>query len=136
MRDESFLHLNLKELYYHDTEEDKKLIEQYTRERAEKGLAACDTFNFDTFLLGIIIRGLRQLVRTSHGYPGREPYDTHKKWRDYLKSLADRFEEGYKLFYGDSGDYIQLESDKEAAGLEILKESFRELADILPDLWD
>lgn len=136
MRDESYLHLGLKEIYCNDTEEDKELIERYSCERAEKGLAACDTFNFDTFLLGIIIRGLRQLAQTSHGYPGREPYDTHKKWRDCLKSLADRFEEGYKLFYGDSGDYIQLSSSKEAEGLEILKESFHKLADILPDLWD
>ena len=91
-------------------------------------MADCDTWNFDIYLVKIIIRGLRQLADHLTGYPGYEPFDTEEKWRSYLLSLADKFEMAYKYTYEDIS--------KEKEGVRLLKEAFSELAEHLTAMWD
>lgn len=119
---------------------DKKWLKKCASQRARLGLAYCDTWNFDTFLLGIIIRGLRQLADTSHGYPGYEPFDTFEKWQIYLLDLADKFALASKYIY-DEDDYWETHTCQESVarheqGEKLLKEAFSELAEHFPALWD
>lgn len=119
---------------------DKKWFKKCASQRARLGLAYCDTWNFDTFLLGIIIRGLRQLADTSHGYPGYEPFDTFEKWQIYLLDLADKFALASKYIY-DEDDYWETHTCQESVarheqGEKLLKEAFSELAEHFPALWD
>lgn len=119
---------------------DKKWLKKCTSQRARLGLAYCDTWNFDNFLLNIIIRGLRQLADNSHGYPGFTPFDTYEKWQIYLLDLADKFELASRYIY-DEDDYwethtLQEVNSRHEQGMKILKEAFSELAENLPAMWD
>lgn len=119
---------------------DKKWLKKCASQRARLGLAYCDTWNFDSFLLGIIIRGLRQLADNSYGYPGFAPFDTFEKWQIYLLDLADKFELASRYIY-DEDDYWETYNQQETAarheqGMKLLKEAFAELAENLPAMWD
>lgn len=119
---------------------DKKWFKKSANRRVRFGLAYCDTWNFDSFLLGIIIRGLRQLADTSHGYPGYEPFDTFEKWQTYLLDLADKFELASRYIY-DEDDYWETHTQQESIarqeqGEKLLKEAFSELAENLTSMWD
>lgn len=119
---------------------DKKWLKKCVSQRARLGLAYCDTWNFDSFLLSIIIRGLRQLADNSHGYPGFAPFDTFDKWQIYLLDLADKFELARRYIY-DEDDYWETHTSQETTarheqGMKLLKEAFAELAENLPAMWD
>lgn len=62
-------------------------------QRAKRGYADLDVYNFDNFLLGIIPPALRYMAECEVGaYPGVEPYETFEKWQQWLGELANRFE--------------------------------------------
>lgn len=119
---------------------DKKWFKKSVNQRVRFGLAYCDTWSFDNFLLSIIIRGLRQLADTSHSYPGYEPFDTFEKWQTYLLDLADKFELASRYIY-DEDDYWETHTQQESItrqeqGEKLLKEAFSELAKNLTSMWD
>lgn len=119
---------------------DKKWLKKCTSQRARLGLAYCDAWDFDSFLLDIIIRGLRQLADNSHGYPGFAPFDTFDKWQIYLLDLADKFALARRYIY-DEDDYLESHTSQEAVarheqGVKLLKEAFAELAENLSAMWD
>ena len=107
--------------------EDKERLEHYVQQRAQNGLADCDTWNFDAYLGWIIVKGLRQLARTTHSYPGRF-YDCDT-WRGILESLADDFVE---LINEVQSTPAPLRDDFD----EELKDCFLRLSEIFFDLWD
>lgn len=119
-------------------EQDKEILQKYIDQRAKNGIADCDTWNFDNYLILIIIKGLRQLAKTTHGYPGRAPYNTFEEWQDYLFDLADRFAVGYIYYY--EPETIEKDAEIQAVlrngGREILQDCFTELGKNIFDMWD
>lgn len=113
---------------YYGEQKYKRRLKKSIKQRMRFGVADCDTWNFDIYLVKIIIRGLRQLADHLTGYPGYEPFDTEEKWRSYLLSLSDKFEMAYKYTYEDIS--------KEKEGVRLLKEAFSELAEHLTAMWD
>lgn len=59
-------------------------------QRGKRGYADCDLWNFDTYLEKIISKGLRELSRTTHGYP--VSYETFENWQAQLNNIADLVE--------------------------------------------
>lgn len=105
-----------------------KRLSKSVKQRMRFGIADCDTWNFDIYLIKVTIRGLRQLADHLTGYPGYEPFDTEEKWRVYLLGLADKFELAYKYTYEDIS--------RGQEGEKLLKEAFHELAENLTAMWD
>ena len=121
-------------------QEDKKRYKKCASQRARLGLAYCDTWAFDEFLLNIIIRGLRQLADNSHGYPGVKPFDSYESWTKFLLDLADKFARAKRYIYDEDDltltDSALASSVRAKKGHKILQEAFAELADWLPSMWD
>lgn len=115
-------------------------VKKYTSQRMRRGFADCDTWDFDTFLIKIIIRGLRHLADTTHGWPQSDKFPTYESWIDYLLSLADKFELAEKYIY-DTDDYssehsVEEWTAREEQGKVILGEAFTELGKHFTALWD
>lgn len=123
--------------YFTSSEKDKRAFNKATRRRARYGLAWCDTWNFDRYLLTIIIRGLRQLGENTHGCPINMEYE---EWQRYLYSLADKFDNAQRKIYDDECCYSSLAAEEmiktNEEGMRELKEAFAELAEHLPEFWD
>lgn len=121
-------------------QKDKKRYKQCVSQRARLGLAYCDTWAFDEFLLNIIIRGLRQLADNSYGYPSGEPFNSYEDWTKFLLDLADKFAQAKRYIYDEDDltltDSVQASSARAKRGHVILKEAFAELAEWLPNMWD
>lgn len=77
---------------------------KWARQRATKGLCDLDYWNFDTYLKTIIPQGLRRLADTSHGWPESPRFPTPENYEEYLRDLANRFEEAFQ----DWDDYYKL----------------------------
>lgn len=125
---------------YPDLRDFPKHIKKYTSQRMRRGFADCDTWNLDTFLIKIIIRGLRHLADTTHGWPQSNEFPTYESWIDYLLSLADKFELAEKYIY-DTDDYslehpVEEWAAREKQGTVILGEAFNELSRHFTALWD
>lgn len=108
-------------------EEDKERLEHYVQQRAQNGLADCDTWGLDGYLGVIIVRGLRQLARATHSYPER--FGDCDTWRGILETLANDFEE---LIDEVRSITIPPRDDFD----EDLEDCFLRLSEIFFDLWD
>ena len=63
-------------------------------QRATKGYCDTDTYNVDYWLLHTLPNMLREVAFEPYGsYPGKAPFDTEKKWQDWLCDMADRLED-------------------------------------------
>lgn len=113
--------------YYNEPKYAKRL-KKSVKQRMRFGVADCDTWNFDVYLIKVTVRGLRQLADHLTGYPGYPPFDTEEKWRNYLLNLADKFELAYEYIYEDIS--------KQEDGERLLKEAFCELSEHLTAMWD
>lgn len=107
--------------------EDKERLEHYVQQRAQNGLADCDTWSFDAYLGWIIVKGLRQLARTTHSYPNR--FNDCDTWRKTLETLANDFEE---LITEVQDIVFPVKENFE----KDLKDCFLRLSEIFFDLWD
>lgn len=108
-------------------EEDKERLEHYVQQRAQNGLADCDTWGLDGYLGVIIVRGLRQLARTTHSYPER--FGDCDTWRGILETLANDFEELI--------DEVQeITCPPRENFNDDLDDCFLRLSEIFFDLWD
>ena len=60
--------------------------------RGRFGFGYVDIWCMDEYLLDVIPMMLRHLADYSCGYPGVEPFDTPEKYKNFLKRLAEKFE--------------------------------------------
>jgi len=58
-------------------------------QRGKRGWADCDTWNFDTYIAGVIRGGTEYLLKHGHGYPSAL---TDEKWREILKEIVWAFD--------------------------------------------
>jgi len=70
----------------------------YFLQRADKGWAKRDTWNFDNYLSKVIKDGLRYLKKTMHGYPSNL---TEKQWNKVLDNIIWTFDIANKISEGD-----------------------------------
>lgn len=61
-------------------------------QRATRGVADQDIWNFDYYLLNILSTGLRKIEDSDVSYPGVEPFETSDKWKVWLEIMASQFE--------------------------------------------
>lgn len=108
-------------------EEDKERLEYYVQQRAQNGIADCDTWGLDGYLGWIIVNGLRQLARTTHSYPDR--FGDCDTWEEILETLANDFE-------GLINEVQNITPITNGNFEEDLKDCFLRLSEIFFDLWD
>lgn len=108
---------------------DFNTYKKFKRQRLRKGIADCDVWNLDAYLIHIIITGLRKLAKNCIGYPGTEPFTTHESWVAYLNDLADRFEKNEDAI--ENGPF----KEYEALHAEQVK-LFTELGEHIGTMWD
>ena len=79
-------------------------------QRAQRGYADADLWNFETFIAGVLCNGLRDLKENigtpCADYKGHEL--THEEWKDILDEMADGF-----CFYADHKDDFWEITDRE-----------------------
>lgn len=107
--------------------EDKERLEHYAQQRAQNGLADCDTWDLDGYLGWIIVKGLRQLARATHSYPDR--FGDCDTWKKILETLANDFEE----LINEVQNITPITNEDFE---EDLKDCFLRLSEIFFDLWD
>ena len=79
----------------------------YAYQRITRGIADCDYWDFDHYLLKILPSGLDLLIQNQHGWPGTDQFPTPESWDAYLKEIRDKFyradetNEYYPTPYGD-----------------------------------
>lgn len=76
-------------------------------QRATKGYADIDLWNFDRHLSNLMCAALDELADSSYGYPGFEPFDTPEKWTEYLKEMSNHF---YNCQTENGSDYEKREN--------------------------
>lgn len=59
-------------------------------QRGKRGYADCDLWNLDTYLEGVMSKGLRGLAKMTSGYPNS--YETFDSWQKQLNDIADLVE--------------------------------------------
>jgi hypothetical protein len=100
--------------YELDNEEEARL------QRADRGFAESDVWNFDGYLAYLIAAGCKRLKELDHGHPFAEGM-TQAKWHTILDDITNGFE--HYLEHEDwNNDQVQLAADL-----------FREW---MPHLWD
>ena len=102
-------------------------------QRATKGIAYYDTWNFNSFLNHIFKVGLLQLKDTTHTYPIE--YKTMEDWQAELQRIADltdKLDTDYcERKYGID-DYEKINQEYK----QTLNEFFTWMAENYCDLWD
>lgn len=58
-------------------------------QRVTKGYCYRDIYELNEFYLELISASLKELSKTTHGYP--LDFEDMETWQDYLKEMADRF---------------------------------------------
>lgn len=102
---------------------------KFKNQRIREGIADCDVWNLDAYLIHIITTGLRKLAKNCMGYPGTEPFTSHESWVAYLNDLADRFEKNEEAIENEPFD------NYEACHEEQVK-LFTELGEHIGAMWD
>lgn len=74
---------------------------KYAYQRATKGFADCDLWDFDSYLLYILSHGLEAFANTTIGYPGNKEFPTYESWSRYVREMAMHF-----LKAQESNDYF------------------------------
>lgn len=132
---------------------------KWAYQRATRGFADIDWWDLDQFYISLITDSLNHFARNTVSY---DPKYTPEEYKDKIVALASKFKyietdsddlnpyyegytkhlEGKKLFdeqnnlYPNFQNYIHMENEIEKKKQEIRKEAFKELAEILPTLWD
>lgn len=131
---------DLRKLFNSNSKEDKRRFKQCASQRIRTGVADCDVWSFDSYLLNVIIVGLQTLADNTCSYPGYPPYNTLEKWRTFLLDLADKFLQAKRYIYlEDNYNWEHPQEEVNARieeGYKLLKEAFIELAEHLPSMWD
>jgi len=93
-------------------------------QRVKYGIAQRDVWEFDYYLTKIIVRGLKQLKKDSHGYPSEETM-TMEKWREILQKIIDCFE--LKMM----SEYTHTKEEK-----RVIDDGMRLFVKYYDNLWD
>ena len=102
---------------------------KFKRQRIHEGVADCDIWNLDAYLIRIIITGLRKLAKNCMGYPGTEPFTSHESWVAYLNDLADRFEKNEDAIENGPFDGYKVCHEEQV-------KLFTELGEHIGAMWD
>lgn len=81
-------------------------------QRARYGWCRTDAWDFYDWFLHIAPDMLRQIANDGDGYPGREPFETPEKWRDWLCATADKLETGIEEWQDAHNEYYNAYMDK------------------------
>ena len=115
--------------------------------RGRYGFSPRDVWGLDSYFFIVIPGTLRYLADHAIGYPCPVPYsqkiaekddELHQNWIDKLNNLADKIENSnyeeiiHEFDMKNYKEYKEIYDQKQ----EQLKDAFRELAEIFPDLWD
>lgn len=90
------------DLYYFFIRKKNKLFSipqniKHYHQRGKRGWADIDAWDIDSHLVEVLPPMLRHVANKGISYPGRYPYDTHKKWKKALLIAADDIEAYSKL---------------------------------------
>ena len=104
-------------------------------QRIFRGYADCDTWNFDDYLLEIIVGGLRHLADYTHSYP--ESFGSCENWEAWLRETADMIEEGNdtEWWYEDEIPYVDTTNEIKRRQ-EVLNNGLSRLTEHFKSLWD
>ena len=64
---------------------------KYAYQRITRGIADCDYWDLDSYLLKIFVQGLDLLLKNQCGYPGNDEFPTPESWDKYLKEMREYF---------------------------------------------
>lgn len=102
-------------------------LEQHRRERAEHGFSTFDWWSFDTYIAGVIGRGVLKFIEDGMGYPGNM---TEEEWKTLCREISEPL-----VKY--SGEKFSLSSLEEEAELyEQVKDALRKFTDHFGYFWD
>ena len=60
--------------------------------RCTRGWCYSDVWDWDSWFMHTVPEMFRHLADNGSGYPGRAPFETPEKWRDWLHKMADQIE--------------------------------------------
>lgn len=92
-------------------------------QRAIRGYNDEDLWSFDSYLKGVISKGLRQLATTTHSYPGGEEW-TYEKWQEFLIEIADDLDAWNEDTFVNEESYIRAQN------------AMHRVAEHFGELWD
>ena len=75
--------------------------------RARYGFTWSDVWNFDQWFLHVAPNMLRHMAAKGSAYPGRPPFETPEKWRDWLNEMAHLLETGTEDWQNDHNEYYE-----------------------------
>jgi hypothetical protein len=108
-------------------------------QRGRRGYSYRDLWSFDYYLSDVISKGLRDLAKTTHGYPD-QAVGSFENWQRLLFIIATAFEEHNtdEDVYAD--EWEKFGSDEAIKRLkeryEIRKEKMKLIIDYWGNLWD
>lgn len=103
-----------------------KYLFKWTYQRFVRGYADCDVWNFDSYLLNVIIGGLKGLAE-GHSFP--HDFACAEDWEDWLNKTAQVFTEAI-IVEKDFGSTIP------TVKKDIIKVALTRLGEYFYDLWD
>lgn len=112
---------------------DESVQEKHHAQRAENGFSEWDLVHFRTYLVWLLAQGCAYFSSdSSHGYPGREPWETAEKWNDFLIDFMGRILSGEAaMCMTRAHDRRVLEEDQKR-----YREAMKEFPHFLTLLWD
>ena len=112
---------------------------KWSIQRARRGYSDRDLWDFDYFLIKILIEGLDDFTKNLHGAPyGYSDAENNsiQPWKDKIEEVRQHFviaaDDDFWLEDLSSEEWKLLEENRKKE----LRKGFEELADIFWDLWD
>lgn len=105
--------------------QNKKRKKKWIKQRIKRGFASCDLFNFDSFLLHILINGLQEFAQDIDTYP--TDFNSLEEWQQYLFNVRQDFVDAlvYSQTYTDHyEENIQKSYKALSDGFDKLKQHF------------
>lgn len=65
---------------------------KWAYQRITRGFCDYDVWDLDSHLSELLIQTIKQLAKTSHGYPGTEEFPTYESWENYLVDIVHKLE--------------------------------------------
>ena len=62
---------------------------RWAYQRAKRGYADIDVWNFDDYLTQVMENGIKQLANQSYSFPGDDEFPTAESWTNYLNKIVN-----------------------------------------------
>jgi len=101
-------------------------------QRAKRGYADSDVWDFDYYLGTVLAGGLKQLAETTNSYPCS--FKSGKEWKKLLKEMAKAFQG--VIDYEDTGWEKDKDFTQRKKVYKNQEKALKNLVKIFPALWD